>query len=134
VAAGCAYGRRKFDELSQTRTGGGASAVALEAMQRSARIYHVERLAGRQQLSRPLWNELRAWSQLKRTPRGRRHHRPGHRLQPERWDALHLSDGQAPNNHLEQQIKPWKLGAKNWLFVGRELAGEQAAVVMSPVQ
>lgn len=54
------------------------------------------------------------------------------------WDALtrHLSDGTIPidNNHLEQQIKPWKLGAKNWLFVGSELAGERAAVVMSLVQ
>ena len=38
------------------------------------------------------------------------------------------------NNHLEQQIKPWKLGAKNWLFVGSELAGQRAAVVMSLVQ
>lgn len=28
----------------------------------------------------------------------------------------------------------WKLGAKNWLFVGSELAGQRAAVVMSLVQ
>ena len=46
------------------------------------------------------------------------------------WQALtlHLQDGAVPidNNHLEQQIKPWKLGAKNWLFVGSELAGERA--------
>lgn len=43
---------------------------------------------------------------------------------------MHLSDGRVPidNNHLEQQIKPWKLGAKNWLFVGSELAGQRAAV------
>ena len=47
-----------------------------------------------------------------------------------------LSDGRVPidNNHLEQQIKLWKLGAKNWLFVGSELAGQRAAVVMSLVQ
>ena len=54
------------------------------------------------------------------------------------WEALtrHLADGAVPidNNHLEQQIKPWKLGAKNWLFVGSELAGERAAVAMSLVQ
>ena len=35
---------------------------------------------------------------------------------------------------IERQIKPWKLGAKNWLFVGSELAGQRAAVVMSLVQ
>lgn len=47
-----------------------------------------------------------------------------------------MSDGRVPidNNHLEQQIKPWKLGAKNWLFVGSELAGERAAAVMSLIQ
>jgi len=38
------------------------------------------------------------------------------------------------NNLIERQIKPWKLGAKNWLFVGSELAGQRAAVVMSLVQ
>jgi hypothetical protein len=37
------------------------------------------------------------------------------------------------NNLVERQIKPLKLGAKNWLFVGCELAGHRAAVVMSVV-
>jgi transposase len=41
-------------------------------------------------------------------------------------------DGRTLN--LERQIKPWKLGAKNWLCVGSELAGQRAAVVMSLVQ
>ena len=54
------------------------------------------------------------------------------------WSALtrHLQDGAVPidNNLIERQIKPWKLGAKNWLFIGSELAGQRAAVVMSLVQ
>ena len=54
------------------------------------------------------------------------------------WAALtrHLQDGAVPidNNLIERQIKPWKLGAKNWLFIGSELAGQRAAVVMSLVQ
>ena len=54
------------------------------------------------------------------------------------WKALtlHLTDGAVAldNNLIERQIKPWKLGAKNWLFVGSELAGQRAAVVMSLVQ
>jgi hypothetical protein len=50
--------------------------------------------------------------------------------------TAHLSDGAVPidNNLVERQIKPWKLGAKNWLFVGSELAGQRAAMVMSLVQ
>jgi transposase len=148
LAAGCAaHARRKFEEL--TTRGAGASPVALEAMQRWARIYHVERLLadattedrleGRQRLSRPLWEELRAWLLLER----RRVVDGGAIAQAidytlNSWEALtlHLSDGRVPidNNHLEQQIKPWKLGAKNWLFVGSELAGQRAAVVMSLIQ
>ena len=54
------------------------------------------------------------------------------------WKALtlHLDDGAVAvdNNLIERQVKPWKLGAKNWLFAGSALAGQRAAVVMSLVQ
>lgn len=146
-AAGCAaHARRKFEEL--TTRGASASPVAVAAMQRWARIYHVERLladmtpedrlAGRQRLSRPLWEELRVWLQLERARVAGGTIAQAIDYSLNHWEALtvHLSDGAVPidNNHLEQQIKPWKLGAKNWLFVGSELAGERAAMVMSLVQ
>ena len=146
AAACAAHARRKFEEL--TPKNAGASPVALEALQRWARIYHVEshladstpeqRLAGRQQMSVPLWQELHAWLKLER------HRVAGGAIAQaidyslNHWQALtlHLGDGAVPidNNHLERQIKPWKLGSKNWLFVGSELAGQRAAVVMSLVQ
>ncbi len=147
-AAGCvAHSRRKFEEL--TKPGAGASAVALEAMQRLARIYYVERhfagmtpearLDGRQRLSCPLWDELHLWLRLERSRVA-----DGSRIAQaidyslNHWAALtrHLQDGAVPidNNLIERQIKPWKLGAKNWLFIGSELAGQRAAVVMSLVQ
>jgi transposase len=146
VAAGCAaHARRKFEELTKA----GTSAVAEEALQRWARIYHVEghlaklsceqRLEGRQRLSRPLWQELQVWLRLERVrvPDGSRIAQAiDYSLQ--HWAALtaHLSDGAVPidNNLVERQIKPWKLGAKNWLFVGSELSGQRAAMVMSLVQ
>jgi transposase len=146
-AAGCAaHARRKFEEL--TTRGATASPVALEALQRWARIYHVERLLhgmtpenrldGRQRLSLPLWNELRAWLQLERQRVAGGAIAQAIDYTLNHWDALtrHLHDGAVPidNNHIEQQIKPWKLGAKNWLFVGSELAGQRAANVMSLVQ
>jgi len=148
TAAGCvAHARRKFEEL--TKPGAGASAVALQAMQRLARVYHVEahlkgmtaedRLDGRQRLSRPLWEELHTWLRLERSRVA-----DGSRIAQaidyslNHWPALtrHLHDGTVPidNNLIERQIKPWKLGAKNWLFIGSELAGQRAAVVMSLVQ
>jgi hypothetical protein len=123
--------------------------VALDTLQRLARIYHVERhfagmtaeqrLDGRQRLARPLWDELQVWLKLERTQVGE-----GSRIAQaidyslNHWQALtrHLEDGAVPidNNLIERQIKPWKLGAKNWLFIGSELAGQRAAVVMSLVQ
>jgi len=81
---------------------------------------------------------LRVWLELERRRVGGRAIQEAIDYSLNHWSELtrHLDDGSVPidNNHLEQQIKPWKLGAKNWLFVGSELAGERAAVVMSLVQ
>ena len=71
IAAHCvAHARRKFDELV------GTSEVAKEAIRRIGWIYHVEgqfgamdtqqRLAARDQLTRPLWKELHVWLKLER--------------------------------------------------------------------
>lgn len=35
------------------------------------------------------------------------------------------------NNHIEQQIRPWALGRKNWLFAGSLRSGKRAAALMS---
>ena len=142
-----AHARRYFEELS--RGGHSASAVATEAMRRWARIYHAEgafaemdhdsRRQARQQLSKPLWDEFEVWLKLQRTQV-----MDGSKIAQaidyslNAWKALtlHIDDGAVAidNNLIERQIKPWKLGAKNWLFVGSELAGQRAAVVMSLVQ
>lgn len=147
AAACAAHARRKFEELSSG--GSGASAVAAEALQRFARIYRAEALLTeqeaihrqrmRQEMTQPLWAELHTWLKLQRTQlitNSAIVQAIDYSLNA--WAALtlHLDDGAVPidNNHIEQQIKPWKLGAKNWLFVGSELAGQRAAVVMSLVQ
>lgn len=146
IAAGClAHARRKFDELIKSN----ASIMAPEALQRIARIYRVERelvglsgderLAMREALTKPLWKELHVWLQLERgkVPDG------GATAQAidyslNNWTALtrNLLEGDVPvdNNHLENQIRPWAMGRRAWLFCGSELAGQRAAVVMSLVQ
>jgi transposase len=144
IAAHCAaHARRKFDELVAT------SEVAKEAIKRIGWIYHVEgqfdgldaqqRLAAREQLTRPLWKELHVW--LKRE-RGRV--ADGGSIAGaidyslSSWTSLtrHLEDGTVPidNNFIERQIKPWAMGRKAWLFCGSEMAGQRAAIVMSLVQ
>ena len=146
IAAGClAHARRKYDELVKSN----ASAVADEALRRIAKIYRserelascsgAERLAMRHALTKPLWDELHVWLQLERgkVPDG------GATAQAidsslNHWTALtrNLLDGDVPvdNNHLENQIRPWAMGRRAWLFTGSELAGQRAAVVMSLVQ
>jgi transposase len=146
ISAACAaHARRNFEELTRD----GTSTVGLDALRRLARIYEVEgelkqlsneeRMAQRQRLARPLWSELRQWLELERrlVPDGGAAAKAidytlGH------WAALtrHLDDGAVAldNNHLERQIKPWAMGRKAWQFVGSELAGQRAAIIMSLVQ
>ena len=51
-----------------------------------------------------------------------------------RWAAL--SDGAVPidNNWAENQIWPWALGRKNWLFAGSLRSGKRAEAIMSLIQ
>jgi hypothetical protein len=55
-----------------------------------------------------------------------------------RWAALsrYLDDGAVPidNNWAENQIRPWALGRKNWLFAGSLRSGQRAAAIMSLIQ
>jgi transposase len=140
-----AHARRKFDELFKAD----ASPVAAQAIQRIAWLYRIEadaraltceeRLQMRRERSKPLWEELHLWLQLERTrvPDGSAIAKAiDYSLN--RWDGLgrFLLDGEVPldNNHCENQIRPWALGRRNWLFIGSQLAGERAAVVMSLLQ
>jgi len=145
-AAGClAHARRKFDELIRDNQ----SPVALEAVQRIAKIFRIERevhsltieerLAVRQSRSKPLWKEMHVWLQLERmrVPDGSGiaaaiDYSLNH------WAALteNLNNGNVAvdNNHCENQIRPWAVGRKAWLFAGSELAGQRAGVVMSLTQ
>ena len=140
-----AHARRKFDELVKAN----ASVVAGQAIQRIAWLYKIEadakaltagqRLQMRQERSRPLWEEMHVWLQLERTrvPDGSAIAKAIN-YSLNHWVGLgrFLLDGDVPidNNHVENRIRPWALGRRNWLFIGSQLAGERAAVVMSLLQ
>jgi transposase len=140
-----AHARRYYDELFKAN----ASPVAAEAIQRIAWLYRIEadareltsqqRLQMRQERSKPLWEQLHLWLQLERTrvPDGSAIAKAiDYSLN--HWDGLgrFLLDGDVPidNNYVENRIRPWALGRRNWLFIGSQLAGERAAVVMSLLQ
>jgi transposase len=54
------------------------------------------------------------------------------------WSGIvrYLEDGrmEIDNNLTENAVRPLKLGAKNWLFIGSERAGHQAAVIYTLVE
>ncbi len=127
----------------------GQSAVADGALQRIVQLYRLERelaaltigerQARWQRDARPLWETLHGWLSLEqsRVPGGSSTVRAlSYSLNA--WIALtqNLLDGDVnvDNNHCENQIRPWALGRKAWLFAGSELAGQRSAVVMSLVQ
>ena len=137
IEAGClAHARRKFDELARAN----ASPIAEQAIARIARIYRVEaqaremttqaRLAHRIQHTQGLWDELHAWMRLERmrvADGGGIAAALDYSLK--RWVALgrFLTDGavSVDNNHIENQMRPWAMGRKAWLFAGSESAGKR---------
>ena len=140
-----AHARRYFDELFKAN----ASVIAAQAIRRIAWLYKIEadaraltspeRLRMRKERSQPLWEEMRVWLRLERTrvPDGSAIAKAiDYSLN--HWVGLgrYLLDGDVPidNNYVENRIRPWALGRKNWLFIGSQLAGERAAVVMSLLQ
>jgi transposase len=147
IEAGCAaHARRKFDELIKANQ----SLVAAQAVQRIAALYAIEReakelspderLAMRQDRTRPLCKEMHVWLQLERqrVPDGSAI-AGAIDYSLNRWEALtrFLKDGDVPidNNHCENLMRPWAMmGRKAWLFAGSELAGQRAAVIMSLLQ
>ena len=54
---------------------------------------------------------------------------------PNRWVALtrYCEDGAVPidNSRVENLIRPWALGRKNWRFAGSLRSGQSAAAIMS---
>ena len=54
------------------------------------------------------------------------------------WSALsrYLDNGNLPidNNWVENQMRPWALGRKNWLFAGSLRGGQRAANIMTLIQ
>jgi len=143
---GCmAHARRKFFELHATNK----STLAEQALRYIQLLYEIEsevrdlepdlRRRIRQEKAVPVMNMLHAWMIAQRdlVPEGSAISRAlDYSLK--RWAALsrYLDDGAVPidNNWAENQIRPWALGRKNWLFAGSLRSGKRAAAIMSLIQ
>ena len=143
---GCmAHARRKFFDLHATNK----STLAEQALRYIQLLYEIEseirdlepdvRRRIRQEKAVPVMNMLHTWmiAQRELVHEGVAIAKAlDYSLK--RWTALsrYLDDGAVPidNNHIEQQIRPWALGRKNWLFAGSLRSGQRAAALMSLIQ
>ncbi len=116
--------------------------MALEALRHIDRLFDIERtlngmtadqrLAGRQELSKPLLSDLHAWMVQERA---RLSH--GNEVTKamdymlKRWPAFSrfLDDGRIclTNNAAERALRGIALGRKSWLFAGSDRGGQRAA-------
>ena len=156
IEAGCmAHARRKFHELHVT----GQSLISIEALELFQTLYAVEREIDeqfernqtpmprdaqivrqiRQNKAKPVADRLLAWLQEKRLGTTKNASiTKAIEYCLKRWQALtrYLDDGNLPidNNWAENQMRPWALGRKNWLFAGSLESGQRAASIMSLIQ
>jgi len=143
---GCmAHARRKFFELHATNK----STLAEQTLRYIQLLYEIEgevrdlepdlRPRIRQEKALSVMNMLHAWMIAQRdlVPEGSAISRAlDYNLK--RWAALsrYLDNGVVPidKNWAENQIQPWELGRKNWLFAGSLRSGQRAAALMSLIQ
>jgi transposase len=144
ISAGClAHGRRKFVDAVEDEP-----EKANWVVTRMKRLYHIERIARRENLdpearrrlrqekAPPIWKELKeyleahAQGSLPQSPFGK-----AVRYALAEWDSwqTYLSDGRVEidNNLTENAIRPVAIGRKNWIFIGHPDAGWRSAVIYS---
>jgi transposase len=154
VMVGCwAHARRKFHEVLQAASPPVAQRklAAEEALEFIGRLYRIEKEARvkkrpdaeiyalRQQQAKPVLDEFKRWLQEKSplTP-------PGGLLGKaisytlNQWSRLivYLQDGRLrpDNNLVENAIRPFVVGRKNWLFSGHPRGAEASAFLYSLIE
>ena len=146
IEAGCmAHARRKFHDIHVSN----GSPIAKEALKRIGALYDIERairgqsperrLAVRQEKAQPLLDNLETWLLEQRSKLPRKSDLAGAiRYMQGQWAALclYVTDGtvEIDNNAAERAVKPVAIGRKNYLFVGSDAGGEEAAGLYSLIQ
>ena len=134
-----AHARRYFFDVHHKN----GSPIAKQALDKIGALFDIERaIAGqvperrrcvRGDAAKSRLDALKLWfdEQLKLIP-GKSDLAGAIRYARSRWDALtrYVDDGrlEISNNAAENAIRPLKLGAKNWLFLGSDAGGDRAAI------
>lgn len=146
IHLGCmSHARRPFAELVKLAktTGKSHQAVAyfqklyaIEKIAREAKYTAQQRYTFRLEKSKPILDEMKLWME-----QSLRHAVPQSKLENalnymnQRWQQLtnFLLDGslEIDNNRVENQIRPFAIGRKNWLFSGSPRGAQASALFYS---
>jgi transposase len=144
---GCmAHARRKFKKAQDSSNKPGLANKALKFIQKLYKIEdeiryrsHEERYRSRQAKAKPLLEELRTWLDqvLMKVPPETLTGKALHYANNE-WKYLvaYLNDGsyEIDNNEIENAIRPFALGRKNWLFSATVEGAEASANLYSLIE
>ena len=145
IEAACwAHGRRKFFDLARLQK----APIAIEAIERIDALFAVEReinglapeqrLAVRNERSRPLVVELESWLRQQRAVSRRSETAKAIDYSLKRWTALtrFLGDGRLcmSNNAAERAVRCVAVGRKNWTFAGSDDGGHRAAAIYTLIE
>jgi transposase len=150
-----AHARRKFFELADIaknarsgKKGKPISPIALEAVKRYDALFAIEReingltaaerLAVRQQKSKPLFDEMREWLTAERATLSRSSDvREPIDYMLKRWVdfARFLDDGRIclTNNAAERALRGLAVGRHNWIFAGSERGADRTAIMLTMI-
>lgn len=157
IRVGCmAHARRKFDEALKAQTGGKKSAKekrgktkAHQGLAFTQKLYRIEkrvrgespevRKAAREAEAVPILVEMKAWLDAAKEqvpPRSLTGQAIAYALG--QWDSLcrYVEDGrlEIDNNRIENTIRPFVLGRKNWLFSDTVRGAEASANLYSLIE
>lgn len=146
VEAACwAHGRRKFFELAELQK----APVAIEAVKRIDALFAIERetngrppderLAVRQERSKPLVEALGTWLTSERKKLSSKAPvAKAINYSLKRWRAFtrFLDDGRIcmSNNAAERAVRGIAVGRKNWTFCGSDSGGQRAAAIYTLIE
>jgi transposase len=149
ISVGChAHARRPFAELIKLNKGNGLAADAIKSYQK---LYSIEKTAREQNLSpdsrhslrleksKPILNAFKIWLDhhlTKTSEQGKIGKAIRYCLN--HWSDLtnYLKDGRVEidNNLLENAIRPFALGRKNWLFMGSPSGAKAGATLYTLIE
>jgi transposase len=146
VEAACwAHARRKFFDLARLNK----APIAIEAVERIDDLFAIEReingttppqrLAVRNERSRPLVAELETWLRQQRARLSSKNDvAKAIQYSLKRWGALtrFLDDGRLcmSNNAAERAVRCVAIGRKNWTFAGSDEGGRRAAAIYTLIE